>query len=257
MSIQIKIIKGDSLNKMENIPSASIDMVMTDPPYGTTACKWDSVIPLDQMWDRIKNLTKQNAAILLFGSEPFSSYLRISNIKNYKYDWIWEKERPSNFACAKHQPLRYTENISVFYQKKPIYIPQMTIGKKNNSVGRGIRNKSNESNLPSSKTSYQNDPNSNLKYPKNILKFERGVSQVHPTQKPVPLIEYLIKTYTNKGETVLDFTFGSGTTAIACLNTGRNFVGIEMDRNYFDVAKNRIENHILKNNIEASLLTEI
>jgi site-specific DNA-methyltransferase (adenine-specific) len=236
----INLLHGNCLELMKSIPNGSIDAIITDPPYGTTACKWDSVIPFDLMWEQLNRIIKPKGAIVLFGSEPFSSALRMSNIKNYKYDWIWEKERPSNFASAKYQPLRYTENVSVFYSKAPLYIPQMTEGKKNNSVGKGVRKKINESNLPNSKTSYQNNPESTLKYPKNILNFQRGVSQVHPTQKPVLLMEYLIKTYTNEKETVLDFTMGSGTTGVACVNTKRNFIGIEMDDNYFEIAKKRI-----------------
>lgn len=236
----MNLILGDCLEKMKEIPDGSIDMVLTDPPYGTTKCKWDTVIPFEPMWKELNRVTKPNGAIVLFGSEPFASLLRISNIKHYRYDWIWEKERPSNFATAKYQPLRYTENILVFYKQTSNYFPIMTHGKKNHSVGKGIRNKPNESTLPGSTKSYQVDPDSNLKYPKNILRYTRGVSQVHPTQKPVALLEYLIKTYTNEGETVLDFTMGSGSTGVACVNTGRNFIGIEKDEKYFEIAKNRI-----------------
>ena len=240
----IQLIKGECLEQMKQIPSGSIDAIITDPPYGTTQCKWDSVIPFEPMWEQLNRIIKPNGAIVLFGSEPFSSALRMSNIKNYKYDWIWEKERPSNFASAKYQPLRYLENIIVFEKlgNKVIYYPQMTDGKKNNSVGNGVRNKANESNLPKSTTSYQNNPNSKKKYPKNIQKFIRGVSQIHPTQKPVALMEYLIKTYTNEGETVLDFTMGSGSTGVACKNLNRSFIGIELDDKYFEIAENRINN---------------
>jgi DNA modification methylase len=238
---------GDCLEVMKTIKDNSIDAIITDPPYGTTQCKWDSVIDFDLMWEQLNRIIKPNGAIVLFGSEPFSSALRMSNIKNYKYDWIWEKERPSNFASAKYQPLRYLENIIVFEKlgNKVIYYPQMTDGKKNNSVGNGVRNKANESNLPKSTTSYQNNPNNKKKYPKNIQKFIRGVSQIHPTQKPLALMEYLIKTYTNENETVLDFTMGSGTTMVACQNTNRNGIGIEMDDNYFKIAEKRI-NKIIK-----------
>ena len=237
----MKLIYWDCLEEMKNIPDWSIDCIITDPPYWTTACKWDSVIPFEPMWKELKRIIKPNWAIVLFGSEPFSSALRMSNIKNYKYDWIWEKERPSNFASCKYQPMRYSENISVFYSKTCLYNPQMTIGKKNNSVWKWIRNKVNESNLPTSKTSYQNNPESNLKYPRNILHFERWVSQIHPTQKPVALMEYLIKTYTNEWETILDFTMWSGTTWVACQNTNRDFIWIEKDEWYFEIAKKRIE----------------
>ena len=239
----IKLYKGDCLDVMDGLiaEGIKIDAIITDPPYGTTACKWDSVIPFEAMWERLNKLIKPNGAIVLFGSEPFSSALRMSNIKNYKYDWIWEKTRPSNPALAKKRPLSYSEYIHIFYKKQPTYNPQMILGNKNHSQGSGIRKTKNESNLPTSTKSYMNNPNSNMKFPKNIIKFDRGGIQVHPTQKPVALMEYLIKTYTNEGELVLDFTMGSGTTGIACLNTSRRFIGIEMDDKYFEIAENRIE----------------
>jgi site-specific DNA-methyltransferase (adenine-specific) len=236
------VYNEDCLLGMNRIPDKSVDMILCDLPYGTTACKWDVIIPFVPLWGQYERVIKDNGAIVLFGAEPFSSLLRLSN-KNYKYDWIWEKERPSNFASAKYQPLRYTENISVFYKKSPVYIPQMTVGRKNNSVGKGVRRKINESNLPTSKVSYQNNPESNLKFPKNIIRFERGVSQIHPTQKPVDLFEYLIKTYTNEGETVLDNCMGSGTTAIACINTNRNYIGFEKEEKYYNIIQERIKNH--------------
>jgi len=142
--LKIELIQGDCLEKMKDIPDGSIDMILCDLPYGTTACKWDVIIPFEPLWEQYKRIIKDRGAIVLFGAEPFSSYLRLSNISNYKYDWIWEKERPSNFASAKYQPLRYSENISVFYKKTCLYNPQMTVGEKNHSVGKGIRNKSNE-----------------------------------------------------------------------------------------------------------------
>ena len=227
----IRLEHGNCLEIMDKLidEGVKVDMILTDPPYGTTACKWDSVIPFDKMWERINKLIKPNGAIVLFGSEPFSSALRMSNIKNYKYDWIWEK-RPVNFLNAKKQPLRNTENIIVFNSK--IYNPQgliykERINKRSNSTEtnnvHGLCNKSYFTN-----------------YPKQILKFigERGL---HPTQKPVELMGYLIKTYTNEGETVLDFTMGSGSTGVACLNANRRFIGIELDENYFNIAKERIE----------------
>ena len=235
------IYNEDCLEGMKRIPDGSVDCIICDLPYGTTACKWDSVIPFEPLWEQYKRVTKPNAAIVLFGAEPFSSSLRMSNIKDYRYDWIWEKERPSNFTMAKKQPLRYTETISVFYKEMPTYNPQMTVGNKNHSVGKGLRNKVNESNLPDSKVAYLNEPDSNLKYPKNILRFERGVSQVHPTQKPVDLIAYLIRTYSNPGDTILDNTIGSGTTAVAALREKRHFIGFELNRDYYDIALRRIK----------------
>ena len=272
--MKYKLYQGDCLEIMDELieEGVKVDMILTDPPYGTTACKWDSVIPFNTyivikegkryktlykdefmlrkfkeginikeaekewkenskegMWDKINKLIRPNGAIVLFGSEPFSSSLRISNIKNYRYDWIWEK-RAVNFLNAKRQPLRNTENIIVFNSK--IYNPQGLIYKERVNK----RSKSAETNNPHglcNKSYFTN-------YPKQILKFigERGL---HPTQKPVALLEYLIKTYTNEDELVLDFTMGSGSTGVACLNTNRKFIGIELDENYFNIAKKRIE----------------
>ena len=227
-----KIYQGDCLEVMDKLikEGIKVDMILCDPPYGTTACKWDNVIPFDEMWERLNKLIKPNGAIVLFGSEPFSSTLRMSNIKKYKYDWLWNK-RPVNFLNAKRQPLREVENIMVFNSK--IYNPQGLIYKEKINK----RTNSTETNSKhglSNKSYYTN-------YPKQILRFigERGL---HPTQKPVALLEYLIKTYTNEGELVLDFTMGSGSTGVACLNTNRKFIGIELDEKYFNIAKNRLEN---------------
>lgn len=236
-----KLLQGDCLELMKDIPNKSIDMILCDLPYGATRCKWDNVIPFKSLWEHYNRIIKDNAAIVLFGSEPFASKLRMSNIQNYKYDWIWEKDKPSNFAMAHKQPLRYTENIIIFYKKFPTYNPQMWIGNKNHSVGKGIRNKSNEINCPSSVSVYYNNKDSNLKYPKNILKFNRETKPIHPTQKPVALLEYLIRTYTNENEIILDNCMGSGSTGVACLNTNRNFIGMELNEEYFKIAKERIE----------------
>jgi len=231
---------GDCLELMKNIEPASVDAIITDPPYGTTACKWDSVIPFDEMWARLNKLIKPNGAIVLFGSEPFSSALRMSNIKNYKYDWIWEKEQGSNFATVKYMPFKVTENISVFSEKKHIYNPQMEIGKPYKDVARK-RNQEHST----KQTIKKPIENNGTRYPRNKLYFvndTKSGSSFHPTQKPVALMEYLIKTYTNEGELVLDFTMGSGSTGVACKNLNRNFIGIEKDKNYFEIATNRINN---------------
>tara|TARA_R110000803_G_scaffold36542_2_gene78507 strand:- start:423 stop:1106 length:684 start_codon:yes stop_codon:yes gene_type:complete len=224
----MKLYKGDCLELMKEIPTGSIDAIITDPPYGTTACKWDSVIDFGLMWEQLNRIIKPNGAIVLFGSEPFSSALRMSNIKNYKYDWVWVK-RPVNFLNAKKQPLRKTERISVFNVKK--YNPQGLI--KKTRINK--RSNSTETNGKHGKENLSHYTN----YPTDVLKFigERGL---HPTQKPVELMEYLIKTYTNENETVLDFTMGSGSTGVACKNTNRNFIGIEQDENYFEIATKRI-----------------
>ena len=238
--MNINLYKGDCLEVMKTIKDNSIDAIITDIPYGTTACKWDSVIDFELMWEQLNRIIKPNGAIALFGSEPFSSALRMSNIKNYKYDWVWEKSRPSAFALAKKQPLRYKENITVFYKKQTTYNPIMWNGKKNH---RSKNTRGKNSIIGDDGSGKQWSNTSNLKYPKDLIKIKStdSTKNKHPTQKPVELMEYLIKTYTNEGETVLDFTMGSGSTGVACVNTKRNFIGIEMDDNYFEIAKKRID----------------
>lgn len=238
-------MQGDCLERMKEIPDGSVDMILTDPPYGTTACKWDSIIPLEPMWEHLNRVIKPNGAIALFGSEPFSSALRMSNIKNYKYDWIWEKHKPSNFMLANKQPMKYHEIISVFYRKQPTYNKQMEqreAGGKNRckyTVDNSKRKKQGSDEIYKGNIKKYD---ANIKNPKSIQFFSSGRQQdsLHPTQKPVALMEYLIKTYTNEGENVLDFTMGSGTTGVACVNTSRNFIGIELDKDYFNIAENRI-----------------
>ncbi len=248
----IDLYNGDCLEIMDRLieQGIKVDAIITDPPYGTTACKWDNVIPFDEMWLRLNKLIKPNGAIVLFGSEPFSSALRMSNIKNYRYDWIWEKTTAGNIALANKQPLRYTENISVFYHKQPTYnkqmIPRDELGKKR------LQNKNNPirftgNNIAGTTKTKDYDINrydEDFKNPKNILLFKITRGKIHPTQKPVALMEYLIKTYTNENELVLDFAMGSGTTGVACKNLNRNFIGIELDENYFNIAKERIEGAI-------------
>ena len=235
----IDLKQGDCLEVMKEIPSGSVDAIITDPPYGTTACKWDSVIPFEPMWEQLNRIIKPNGAIVLFGSEPFSSALRMSNIKNYKYDWVWNKDRPSGHLNAKKQPMRDIENISVFYKKQCTYNPLMTIGKKSNSIGKAINDITCKNNSLYGDFKRVNREG-NEKYPRQILKYSRPHPPIHPTQKPIELIEYLIKTYTNENETVLDFTMGSGSTGVASKNLNRNFIGIENDANYFEIAKDRI-----------------
>ena len=252
---KIKLFKGDCLEIMKDIPSGSVDAIITDPPYGTTACKWDSVIDFGLMWEQLNRIIKPNGVIVLFGSEPFSSALRMSNIKNYKYDWVWEKTMPSGMATANFMPMKYHEIISIFVNNgKPNFNKQLCerseIGKdrlKNSGkILNGKNHKSehiNKANLAGKYSEY----NKTKVNPKTILKFKSvpncNGTKLHPTQKPVALIEYLIRTYTNENETVLDFTMGSGTAGVACLNTNRNFIGIEMDDNYFDIAQKRIKEH--------------
>lgn len=235
-----QLYNGDCLEIMDKLidQGIKVDCILTDPPYGTTACKWDSVIPFADMWERLNKLIKPNGAIVLFGSEPFSSHLRMSNIKNYKYDWIWEKSRFSNQMLAKKQPLKIHENISVFNGNiyNPVGLIKVNKVTKQGSritdnIGGGVR-----------PTSYIQEFTN---YPKTIQKFKSVGKTVHPTQKPVDLLEYLIKTYTNENEVVLDFTMGSGSTGVACMNTGRKFIGIELDKHYFDIAEGRIKDALL------------
>ena len=232
----MKLIQGDCLEVMKDIPDKSIDMILCDLPYGTTACKWDSIIPFEPLWEQYNRIIKDNGAIVLFGSEPFSSQLRMSNLKMYKYDWIWEKEQGGNFMLCKYQPYKVHEIISVFSKKTHLYRPQMTVGKPYIS-GKGTSGDITGNVI---KTQTQNQ---GTRYPRSIIRFNTDKKKInlHPTQKPVALLEYLIKTYTNEGELVLDNCMGSGSTGVACKNTNRDFIGIELDEKYFNIAKERIE----------------
>ena len=223
-------------------------MVLTDPPYGTTACKWDIIIPLEPMWEQLKRVIKPNGAIVLFGSEPFSSHLRTSNIKNYKYDWYWKKARPSGFVNAKLKPLKDIETISVFSEgttanrstRNMPYKPQGL--EEVNKEWKRPQTYGSGAGVNPTRKSWQLERTIKYEaYPRQVLEYKNhNIGNVHPTQKPVALMEYLIKTYTNEGETVLDFTMGSGTTGVACTNLDRNFIGIELDKEYFKIAEQRI-----------------
>ena len=236
----VQLFKGDCLEVMGKLieRGVKVDCILTDPPYGTTTCKWDSIIPFDAMWERLNKLIKPNGAIVLFGRQPFTSELIRSNIKNFRYELIWEKEQATNFMFLKNQFGQCTENISVFYKKQPTYNPQMIpTDKPIKSCG------GNKSNTYKNQEFKGNKEIRFEKYPLNILRFNRERKPIHPTQKPVKLLEYLIKTYTNENELVLDFTMGSGSTGVACINTNRQFIGIEKDDKYFEIAKKRIEEH--------------
>ena len=229
----INLMNGDCLELMKTIPDGSVDMILTDPPYGTTACKWDSVIDFDLMWLQLKRIIKPNGAIVLFGSEPFSSALRMSNIKQYKYDMYWRKSKPTNHINAKRMPMRFIETISVFYDKQPTFnleekeTPIFTTSTTNNTVfGKSING-------------YTRKVTHDSKF--DVLEYKGDVNKLHPTQKPVALLEYLIKTYTQEGETVLDFTCGSGSTLVAAKNTNRHAIGIELDETYFNIAQERMK----------------
>jgi DNA modification methylase len=234
-----KLILGDCLNELPKIFDKSIDLVLTDPPYGTTACKWDFVIPFEPMWKELKRIIKDNSCIALFGSEPFSSHLRLSNLDWFKYDWVWNKVRPIGVHVCKYRPMSKNENIIIFGKGKITYYPQMIDREK-------LRKGSKEygrTNIIGGKLGNKKIKIYTKKYPTTILEFSNASNKgrIHPTQKPVALLEYLIKTYTNKNDTVLDFTMGSGSTGVACKNLNRNFIGIEKDENYYNIAKQRIE----------------
>ena len=237
LPLPYQLYQGDCLEVMQQLDAGSVDLCLTDPPYGTTNCKWDSVIPFAPMWEQLKRITKDRAAVVLFGSEPFSSHLRMSNIKDFKYDWIWDKKIPSGMSYARFQPMRQTECVSVFSTGSTTYKPQMV--KRDNPIKAGglVESKS------AMTTGYKPLKKIyNHKHPTTLLRFDKiRRGSVHPTQKPVPLLEYLIRTYTNEGDTVLDFTMGSGSAGIAALNTGRKFIGVELDKNHFRIAKERIE----------------
>ena len=268
MNENIKLYQGDCLEVMDKLiaEGVKVDTIITDPPYGTTACKWDSVIPFDEMWLRLNKLIKPNSAIALFGSEPFSSLLRVSNLNNFKYDWIWEKQKASNFMGAKYGPLKYHEVISVFSDNTHFYSPQkykvleieeilkldkkrlneLFISRDYDRFGKVDRRKT--INNPTTNKEHIGNPitrtrnaDDGYRNPKSIIKINKKINtNIHPTQKPVALMEYLIKTYTNEGDTVLDFTMGSGTTGVACVNINRKFIGIELDEGYYKIASERI-----------------
>ena len=249
---KIDLYKGDCLQIMDELIAGGVivDAIICDPPYGTTACKWDTVIPFEEMWLRLNRLIKPNGAIVLFGSEPFSSLLRVSNLKMFKYDWVWDKNRGNGHLIAKKRPLQRTEYISVFSQgtmtngssRNMPYFPQM---EKLDKTRKFYKNKEGHQSILHNKHSYREDytrEDYKHKYPTNLINFSNSHrTGQHPTQKPVELMKYLIKTYTNENELVLDFTMGSGSTGVACKNTNRSFIGVEMDDKYFEIAKKRIE----------------
>ena len=238
------LMLGDCLERMRELPDGCIDMVLADPPYGTTACKWDSIIPLEPMWEQLKRVIKPNGAIVMTATQPFSSVLGASNAAWLRYSWSWKKPHTGQLN-AKRMPLKNIEDILVFYKKQPTYNQQRTSGDPYTVKRKGYKG--------SECHGAQRDHdtvNEGGRCPVQLLEFSnRKGKTVHPTQKPVALMEYLIKTYTNEGETVLDFTCGSGTTGVACVNLGREFIGIEMDETYFNIAKTRIEKAIAEKSL--------
>ena len=242
----IELWHGDCLELMKDIPDGSIDMILCDLPYGTTACKWDTIIPFEPLWEQYRRIIKNNGAIVLTASQPFTSALVMSNTKMFKYTWTWVKNKKTGFLNAKKQPLRQVEDVVVFYSKQPTYIPQKTQGHK--PVNSYTKHTSDGTTMGKTKVGITGGGQTD-RYPSNVLTIpvvnndNSNGDKFHPTQKPVELFEYLIKTYTNEGDLVLDNCMGSGTTGVACKNLNRSFIGIEMDDKYFEIAKKRIEEH--------------
>ena len=240
--MKIDLMQGDCLERMKEIADNSVDLVLTDPPYGTTQCKWDSIIPLEPMWVELKRIIKPNGAIVMTASQPFTTTLIASNMKMFKYCWVWEKNLKTGNLNARRMPMGGHEDVVVFCKGSPTYNPQKRM--RTTEIPSGNKKNSKTSVYGSQREDYINrqgdmiNPDTVIK---NIKCVHNSSGKIHPTQKPVPLMEYLIKTYTNEGETVLDFTMGSGTTGVACKNLNRNFIGIELDETYFDIAKKRIE----------------
>lgn len=233
----MKIINDDCLKILPTLESDSVDLILTDPPYGTTRNKWDSIIPLDKMWAELKRVSKDNTASVIFSQNPFTSVLISSNLNMFKYNWIWMKPQGTGHLNAKKYPLKNHEDICVFSLKPHKYNPQMTKGKPYKiKSGRPSSNYGDQVSVVTE--------NDGFRYPKTVIEFASDKNKLHPTQKPVALLEYLIKTYTNENDTVLDFTMGSGSTGVACNNTNRNFIGIESNRDYFDIADKRINNKL-------------
>ena len=239
----IKLMQGDCLELMKEIPDNSVDMVLTDPPYGTTACKWDSVIPLEPMWKELKRITKSTSAIVLFAAQPYTSVLITSNLGMYKYNWVWKKSQAVGHLNAWRQPMRNTEDVCVFYTNQCLYNPELKDKPLANQRPVTSRTKTSDNYGNHKLDVHKCPPDKTM--PATILEFNNAQGTVHPTQKPIALMEYLIKTYSNEGDVVLDFTLGSGTTGVACVNTNRKFIGIEKDEGYFKIAEDRI-NEALK-----------
>ena len=238
----IRLLQGDCLELMKDIPDGSIDLILCDLPYGTTACKWDSIIPFEPLWEQYRRIAKPNAAIVLTASQPFTTALISSNLDKAKHFWVWVKERGTGFQVAKYRPMMATEDVVVFANCKGrlgTYNPQM-IPLLNPKIEKFAGSKSGSSPIANMRDGIRV---ATERYPLNTLHFSRDKNRIHPTQKPVALMEYLIRTYTNEGDTVLDNCMGSGTTGVACINTGRSFIGMELDQSYFEIARNRILNH--------------
>lgn len=239
-----KLILGDCIKEMKKLPSHRIDLILVDPPYGTTACKWDSIIPLESMWNELKRLIKYNGAIVICCNQPFTSVLGASNVSQLKYAWTWRKSRATGHLNAKKMPMKNCEDILVFYAKQPKYNPQGTIDcnitQHNSRSHSMIGIETDPIGVVTGGIDFKPYKQTMTNYPRQILEFNNDGKTYHPTQKPIALMEYLIKTYTNEKDIVLDFAMGSGTTGVACKNTNRNFVGIELNEEYFKIAQKRI-----------------
>ena len=234
------LFQGDCLDIMPLIPDNSIDMILADLPYGTTACKWDTIIPFEPLWKQYKRIIKDNGAIVLTASQPFTSALVMSNPDWFKYEWIWEKSHPTGFASSKYNPLKYHESVLIFCEGKTVYNPQMTKGKPNHSMGKIVNGGQIKSESQVNITAIQSQQSEN-KFPKSVQKFSNPrFKGMHPTQKPVALFEYLIKTYTNENDLVLDNTMGVGTTCLGAKELNRKFIGIEKEVKYYDLAVARV-----------------
>lgn len=241
---ETQLFRGDCLELMKDIPDGSIDMILCDLPYGTTACKWDEIIPMEKLWENYNRAIKKNGAIVLFSTQPFTSRLVGSNIKNYKHSWVWHKKNAGNLLVAKYQPLKTTEEICVFSSGGRVnYYPIFSEGHQDRTKEMPTKKKTDLfGEIKSGYFKHGQNKKGSQRYPKHLLEFSNASRKehFHPTQKPVPLLEYLVKTYTNPGDTVLDNCMGSGSTGVACVNTGRNFIGMELDEGYFEIAKKRI-----------------
>ena len=231
---------GDCLEKMKNIEDGSVDLILCDLPYGTTDCKWDNIIPFDLLWEQYNRVIKENGAIVLFSAQPFTTKLINSNIKNYRYSWYWIKNNSTGFTFAKYQPMRKVEDINVFYKKAPLYNPQGLVKLDKPKKYKRKQSKDTKDSIYKEGSLSKEYTVKYTNYPNNLLFYNKEPKSLHPTQKPVDLLEYLIKTYTNENEIVLDNCMGSGSTGVACANTNRRFIGIELTEHYYNIASNRI-----------------
>ena len=239
-----KIYNEECLEGMKKIPDKSIDMILCDLPYGTTACKWDAIIPFEPLWEQYERVIKDNGAIVLTASQPFTTKLINSNIGNFKYSWVWKKSKATNYVQARKRPLKYHEDIVVFAKKQHTYNPQMRKGFKPYKKTQKENYDKDKSVFKDTRAPGSVSVSSGERFPSTVIEFSNPNNKsIHPTQKPVALFEYLIKTYTNENETVLDNCMGSGTTAIACINTNRNYIGFELDEEYYKASLDRIEEH--------------